>query len=785
VASKPVRTSGDPVPAARLSRSVTEVVTAPVPGLELPGLRECSFAVVDNGSGVAAPLVEELRRHGVTAHVTASPAPGARGLILLGGLRPVDSAKDAVEVNRQAFATVREAASSATGPDVLVTVQDTGGDFGLGGTAGNRAWLGGLSGLARTVAKERPDTVVKAVDCERGGRTPQELARVLAQELLYGGAGTDVGLRADGSRWVLGERQQEAPGPRTAPPTPRRVGSDSVIVATGGARGVTAAALIALAKEQQPTFVLLGRTELAEEPEDLSTAPDETELKRRIAARPTRPGAARPGPAAIGAEAARVLAAREVRATIAALEAAGSTVRYVPVDARNAQALGDVLQQVRTEVGAVTGLVHAAGVLADARIEDKSDEQFHAVFDTKAEGLRVLLDATAQDPLELVCVFSSVAGRFGNTGQSDYAMANEVLAQVASGVAAQRPDCVVRSLAWGPWDGGMVGSALREHFRSTGVDLIPLQEGAAAFVRELEGGPGPVRVTLVAGERPDALGSGSGGVALGALRVAADTRPHLADHAIAGTPVVPMALVLEWFTAAVRDQAPGSRPVLLRDVEVVRGVSLPDHRGSGHLVTVRATRESAADPALCLTLENGARTHYRATADTGPDRPQPARNWHLPAGRSARARVYGEGVLFHGPAFHGLTEVTVGADGAAARVRGMRALDWPPADGRHTDPAAVDAGLQLALLWAEEACGAAFLPMGAGEVRVHAYGPLTEPASGVVLAREVDPLRPVCDLALLDGDGTPLVELLGVSLVRRPDTPVAAEPVQPSTEDRN
>jgi hypothetical protein len=143
-------------------------------------------------------------------------------------------------------------------------------------------------------------------------------------------------------------------------------------------------------------------------------------------------------------------------------------------------------------------------------------------------------------------------------------------------------------------------------------------------------------------------------------------------------------------------------------------------------------------------------------------------------------------VLFHGPAFHSLTEVpTVGPDGAVAHVRGAQALGWPPADGRCTDPAAVDAGLQLALLWAEEACDGAFLPMGAEEVRVHACDTSKEPASCVVLARETDPLRPVCDLALLDGEGTPLVELLGLSLVRRPDTPATAKSVPQTAQGRS
>ena len=49
---------------------------------------------------------------------------------------------------------------------------------------------------------------------------------------------------------------------------------------------------------------------------------------------------------------------------------------------------------------------------------------YDRVFDTKVVGARTLLEATREDPLELLCFFSSIAGRRGNPGQSDYAMAN-------------------------------------------------------------------------------------------------------------------------------------------------------------------------------------------------------------------------------------------------------------------------------------------------------------------------------------------------------------------------
>src|SRR5690606_29052321 len=128
--------------------------------------------------------------------------------------------------------------------------------------------------------------------------------------------------------------------------------------------------------------------------------------------------------------------------------------------------------------------VHGAGVLADRRLEDKRPEDFERVFATKVDGLDALLEATAGDPLDTILLFSSVAGRFGNAGQSDYAMANSVLDAIAAREAAARPAARVRSLAWGPWAGGMVTPELAALFESRGIGLIDLERGADAFVRE-------------------------------------------------------------------------------------------------------------------------------------------------------------------------------------------------------------------------------------------------------------------------------------------------------------
>jgi hypothetical protein len=98
-----------------------------------------------------------------------------------------------------------------------------------------------------------------------------------------------------------------------------------------------------------------------------------------------------------------------------------------------------------------------------------------------------MLEATANDRLTHICCFSSVAARLGNVGQVDYAMANEVLNKVCQAEQKKRKEtCVVKSLNWGPWDGGMVSPQLKTHFESMGVDLIPLETGAEIFADEME-----------------------------------------------------------------------------------------------------------------------------------------------------------------------------------------------------------------------------------------------------------------------------------------------------------
>ena len=127
------------------------------------------------------------------------------------------------------------------------------------------------------------------------------------------------------------------------------------------------------------------------------------------------------------------------------------------------------------------------------------------------------------------------------------------------------------------------------------------------------------------------------------------------------------------------------------------------------------------------------------------------------------ADPYAGTTLFHGPVLRVIRNAGVGGSGADATIDGGAVV------GNHVPVGGVDGLLQLALLWARRAGAGDTLPMAVDEVRVHRWGAADGGAAqGVVRGVRADATGAVCDAALLDPDGTPRVELLGIQLVRRP-----------------
>jgi NAD(P)-dependent dehydrogenase (short-subunit alcohol dehydrogenase family) len=277
-----------------------------------------------------------------------------------------------------------------------------------------------------------------------------------------------------------------------------------VVLVTGGARGITARVAVGLAQSSGCHLELVGRTALPEGDEDpaLAGAADRGELRRALIATGLRE------PRAVEQACERVLAEREVRATVAALAAAGATFRYHRVDVRDREALADVVRAVYRDRGRLDGVVHGAGALDDHAIADKPPDRFVPVWTTKVDAARALLDALREGrdeghaPPAFVAFFGSIAGVCGNRGQVDYAAANDALDTLAAsyGDVAGR----VVALDWGPWapGAGMVSPGLARLFEEGGMGLIEAEDGVAVALEEI-GAAGGAHQVVVARCTPD------------------------------------------------------------------------------------------------------------------------------------------------------------------------------------------------------------------------------------------------------------------------------------------
>ncbi|MEU8028452.1 SDR family NAD(P)-dependent oxidoreductase [Streptomyces sp. NPDC049099] len=173
----------------------------------------------------------------------------------------------------------------------------------------------------------------------------------------------------------------------------------------------------------------------------------------------------------------------EAESWVEALRARGVTVHLARADVADPQGLAAALDRVR-DLGPITGIVHAAGVVDDATVPNLSDERVLRVLAPKVLGT-VLLTQLVPEAESLV-LFSSVAGVLGSAGQSPYSAANAFQDAWAHHLALAGRQAL--SLDWGAWAGvGLVTrSATRtETTRRSGLIAFSPEEGGDLFERAL------------------------------------------------------------------------------------------------------------------------------------------------------------------------------------------------------------------------------------------------------------------------------------------------------------
>jgi hypothetical protein len=137
------------------------------------------------------------------------------------------------------------------------------------------------------------------------------------------------------------------------------LGPDSVVLVTGGGRGIGARAAIGLARAFGCGIELVGRSPLRPdvEPSHLHGRDDTVAARLAII---SRGELGRPG--GIAVERDRILAAREVRRTLADLTEHAAFASYRALDVRDAGALAAAIDDIRVQRGRLDGIVHVSEV---------------------------------------------------------------------------------------------------------------------------------------------------------------------------------------------------------------------------------------------------------------------------------------------------------------------------------------------------------------------------------------------------------------------------------------
>src|SRR5699024_3440456 len=214
---------------------------------------------------------------------------------------------------------------------------------------------GGAAGLLKCLAHEYPNAVVRQVDFN--GQTPASVADLLYAEYSHDDSLTECGYTGDARH---GPVTAAEPLAETAFSPGLEVQPDWVVLATGGARGITAD-ILARMVVPGATLVLVGRSpEPAAEDPALAGLDDPAQIKRalmeqaRAAGEPLKP-------IALEQRFKAVMGAREIRANLRRLRATGATVEYHAADVRDETAFGGLIDDLYARHDRIDAVLHGAG----------------------------------------------------------------------------------------------------------------------------------------------------------------------------------------------------------------------------------------------------------------------------------------------------------------------------------------------------------------------------------------------------------------------------------------
>ncbi|MCP4322009.1 MAG: KR domain-containing protein, partial [Alteromonadales bacterium] len=426
-----------------------------------------------------------------------------------------------------------------------------------------------------------------------------------------------------------------------------------------------------------------------------------------------------------------------------------------------------------------------------------------AVYSTKIDGLLSMLGCVETDKIKHLVMFSSAAGFYGNPGQSDYSMANDILNKTAFRFKALNPQAQVLSFNWGPWDGGMVTPELKRMFNDRGVYIIPLDAGAQLLVSELAadtnrcaqilvgndmGGEDGSSVEAETKESPakkpvaNQLSTEATGesdlikkplVSRYTKNLLATNNAFFADHQIGDNQVFPTVCAIAWMVEASESAYAGYHYLGLKNYKLFKGIIFDGAQAKDYKIDLNllSDTEDLIEVEVKISSEKAGKTtfHYAAVLTlTNNKTSAPLYQGELPAIATEQHNLYADGTLFHGESLQGITAInhcdeqglmlSCVIDSSVKQKQGEF-------DVIHNNVFANDLVYQALLVWVRKQLGLGSLPTATAQWTVYQEVPVDQPFYLLLnLTANKRNKKVIADIQMINADKQILASVVGAQV---------------------
>jgi enediyne polyketide synthase len=481
----------------------------------------------------------------------------------------ISSAMDYLQESIAQIGSLTAVASAAQAPRLRTTlafVTFGGGYFGMDPRFANLIQCCGRA-VGATLHLERTDLRVRVIDFSNVIE-PIHIAEAVLAEIHTPPAFTAAGYDFEMDRRTI---QPVLSQPKNYSGRKINWSQQDVLLVTGGAKGITSACALAVAKATGVKTALMGRSL---HPKDRPNHPDSKEILR----------------------------------TLKNYANHGLVAEYFSCDVTDASAVKEKIESIQNRLGPITGVIHGAGLNIPRLACQVSPKSALEEVAPKVLGALHLHEILAKSPPKLIVGLSSIIAYTGMPGNAWYGFSNEALEVLLQRFSNDHPETQTMAVAYSIWGEEGMGARLGSmtQLAKMGVQAIDTQKGVERFLQLFFNKPSSSSSVVVTSRlggfdtwrqpsglkesrqrfltTPISVISGIESIFKTHLSLAVDT--YLKDHQFQGSYLFPTVFGLEAMAQVAVHVARLTLPSMIRieDIRLERPITVDPNNGADILV---------------------------------------------------------------------------------------------------------------------------------------------------------------------------------------------------------